>query len=109
MRIGQAVKPIRERTAELMQSGVGEFHLGLDAGNPGDTATGRARRGGSDRGVIAILMNRRHPMINSDVRTVDRFAVKARPASRLSKVAVGLVQVALAVQCIAAERVQSLS
>ena len=41
-------------------------------------------------------------MINADVRAVDRFATKTRPASRLMKIALGLVQVALAVQFVAA-------
>ena len=43
LRIGQAVKSIQERSAELMQSCVGELHLGLDAGQPHDMATDSAR------------------------------------------------------------------
>ena len=43
LRSGQAVKSIQERGAELMQPGVGELSLGLDAGQSGDAATSCAR------------------------------------------------------------------
>jgi hypothetical protein len=34
LRIGQAVESIEEGTADLVQSGVGELHLGLSTGRP---------------------------------------------------------------------------
>ena len=42
LRAGQALDPIRERRAELVQPRVGELHLGLDARRPRDPEAGRA-------------------------------------------------------------------
>jgi hypothetical protein len=41
LRAGQAVQVSQERRAKLLQSGVRQFNLGLDAGRPGDAAAGR--------------------------------------------------------------------
>jgi hypothetical protein len=43
LRIGQAVEPIQEGTADLVQSGVGELHLGLSPGRAPDAAAGSLR------------------------------------------------------------------
>jgi hypothetical protein len=43
LRSGQAIKSVQERNAQLMQSGVGKLHLGLDAGQPHDAAAGSVR------------------------------------------------------------------
>ena len=43
LRTGQSVEAVEHRRTELMQSGVRQLHLGLDAGRPCDTTAGRPR------------------------------------------------------------------
>ena len=40
LRIGQSLEAVEHRRTQLMQSGVRQLHLGLDAGRPCDTASG---------------------------------------------------------------------
>ena len=59
LRAGQAVQAVQERRAQLLQSGVRQFDLGLDAGRPGNAAPGRVphqilqQRGLADPGLAA--------------------------------------------------------
>jgi hypothetical protein len=43
LRVWQAVQAVQERSAELVQSGVGQLHLGLSTGQPRNAATAGAR------------------------------------------------------------------
>ena len=59
LRAREPVQPLQVRAAELVQAGVRELHLGLDAGRAADPAAGRAvdeeleQRGLADSGLAA--------------------------------------------------------